>query len=160
MAKHDREIISLWKSGISLDKLSEAHGKTPTSIASKLVRLGFFTCRNDVQLENTKRGGFCKVAGEVDGFYSIYLIRSPLGGEPVYVGQSQNFSKRLKAHKRKLAKCFDGHEPIIEILNITESYASARALEKERIAEFVSAGYALLNVQDRELIACDFSTHV
>jgi len=42
---------------VTLDVASEKLRKTPTSIASKLVRLGVFKDRSSVNVENEKRGG-------------------------------------------------------------------------------------------------------
>jgi predicted GIY-YIG superfamily endonuclease len=150
MAKHDSEILTKWKFGFTLEKLSEEYKKTPTSIASKLVRLAVFSDRKEVEIENFNRGGFCRVEEENDKFYSIYLIRCPSNNNPIYIGQTQNYKKRIKTHKRKFTKHFNGNEPIIEILETVEKYSDARVCEKKHIAEFTMLGYKLLNIQDRE----------
>lgn len=150
MAIGDRDLVLRWNNGATLEELSELYSKTPTSIASKLIRLNQFRSRKEVQLANIESGGKCEVHEEVDCFYTIYLIRSP-DGVPTYVGQSQNFWKRKKTHKKKFTKYFGGLEPIIEILDRVELYSDSRMREKYFIAKFTKDGHVLLNIQDRDL---------
>jgi len=101
LSKGDAALLSLWAEGVTLVVASEKLRKTPTSIASKLVRLGVFKDRASVNAENEKRGGGSMAALEHDGIYTIYIVRDPNTKAPIYVGQSQNFRKRKKSHVRR-----------------------------------------------------------
>lgn len=48
MGKGDEALLSVWAEGVTLDVASERLRTTPTSIASKLVRLGVFKDRVSV----------------------------------------------------------------------------------------------------------------
>lgn len=151
LSKGDQELLSLWAEGATLDVASERFQKTPTSIASKLVRLGVFEDRASVNVENKKRGGNSMAALEHDGIYTIYIIRDPGTKAPVYVGQSQNFRKRKKSHVRYFSKkWFAGQTALIETVEIAGTYALARQVERAMIAKLIAAGYGLRNVLDRD----------
>jgi hypothetical protein len=77
LSKGDEALLSLWAEGVTLVVASEKLRKTPTSIASKLVRLGVFKDRASVNAENEKRGGNSMAALEHDGIYTIYIVRDP-----------------------------------------------------------------------------------
>ena len=147
----DNTILSLWDGGATLETIANELGKTPTSIAHKLVRLGVFETRSAANADNENRGGRSVANLEHDALYTIYLIRNPSTNAPVYVGQTQNFAKRRKNHVRRFSKLLGVDEPIIEELETVRTYAEAREAEKKRIAKFWNQGFRLLNVQDREL---------
>lgn len=150
MSKGDEALLSLWAEGVTLDAASEKLRKTPTSIASKLVRLGVFEDRASVNVENKKRGGKSMAALEHDGIYTIYVVRDPSTKAPIYVGQSQNFRKRKKSHVRRFSTRLAGQIPLIEEVETVETYALAREAERAMIAKLSSAGYVLHNLLDRE----------
>lgn len=147
----DSTILSLWGGGGTLEAIACELGKTPTSIAHKLVRLGVFESRSAANAENELRGGESAARLEHDVLYTIYLVRNPETNAPVYVGQTQNFAKRRKNHVRRFSKLLGVETPIIEELETVRTYAEARDAEKRRIAEFWNQGFRLENKQDREL---------
>lgn len=149
MTAGDNHLRRLWQEGGTLDEASAALDKTPTSIAHKLVRLGLCNSREEVNAENQRRGGKLSARLETDGDYTIYLIRSPITNVPIYVGQSQNFDKRRKAHIKRFAPMF-GKEPIIEEIGRVRTYRHARDEERRQIAAFDKLGFTLFNIQDRE----------
>lgn len=149
MTAGDDRVRALWLDGRTLDEASEALGKTPTSIAHKLVRLGLCNSREDVNSENLRRGVKLSARLETDGDYTIYLIRSPITNVPIYVGQSQNFDKRRKAHIKRFEPMF-GKAPIIEEIGCVGTYRHARDEERRQIAAYEGMGFTLFNVQDRE----------
>jgi hypothetical protein len=146
----DRELISLWEAGLTLDVAAEKLKKTPTSVASKLVRLGLFVDRAAVNVENERRGGKSFADLEHDGAYTIYVARNPNTQAPFYVGQSQNFRKRKKANIRRFSKYLSGQTAVIDVVETVATYALARAGERALITEFTNEGYVLLNVLDRD----------
>ncbi len=150
LSKGDEALLSLWTEGVTLDVASEKLRKTPTSIASKLVRLGVFKDRASVNVENEKRGGNSMATLERDGIYTIYIVRDPSTKAPIYVGQSQNFRKRKKSHVRRFSTLLAGQIPLIEEVETVETYALAREAERAIIAKLSNAGYILHNVLDRE----------
>ncbi|WP_430231845.1 hypothetical protein [Paraburkholderia tropica] len=149
MTAGDNLLRDLWRAGGTLDEASKALGKTATSIAHKLVRLGLCSSREEANAENERRGGSLSAKLEADGDYTIYLVRSPITNVPIYVGQSQNFNKRQKAHIRRFEPMF-GKPPIIEEISRARTYLDARVEERRQIAAFESLGFTLFNVQDRE----------
>lgn len=151
MAKGDTKILDLWSKGKTLEALATEFAKTPTSIAHKVVRLGLCKDRTSVNLENQKRGGGFIASKEHDDFYTVYVVRNPHNKNPIYVGQTQNFKKRIKNHLRRFSKHFNGEMPIIEELKTVADYAKARNIEKLQIAKLSSQGFLLLNVLDRDL---------
>ena len=146
----DEALLSLWADGATLNLISQKLLKTPTSIASKLVRLGLFKDRASVNVENEKRDGTASVALEHDGVYTIYVVRNPETTAPIYVGQSQNFRKRKKSHIRRFSKLLVGQIPLVEVIETVETYASARAVERAVIAQLIKEGYVLHNALDRD----------
>lgn len=147
MSSVDMKIKALWEAGETLDRISEEVDKTPTSVAHKMVRMGLAASREDVNDESRRRGGSSLANAETDGRYTIYLIRSPITNEPVYVGQTQNFSKRRKAHVRRFEPIL-GAEPVIESVIEVADYNAARDEERLLIARLTAEGFTLLNVQE------------
>jgi predicted GIY-YIG superfamily endonuclease len=147
----ETELLVLWAEGGTLEAIAAAIGKTPTSVAHKLVRLGIFEDRATANTQNQKRGGGLAANSEHDASYTIYLVRNPDTNAPMYVGQTQNFRARRRNHIRNFSKVFDGKKPIIEELETVASYSQAREAERKRIAELSAKGFSLLNVLDREL---------
>ncbi len=150
MNDNDEVLLALWADGATLDVASQKLLKTPTSIASKLVRLGLFRDRASVNIENERRGGSSSATLEHDGSYTIYVVRNPETKAPIYVGQSQNFRKRKKNHIRRFSKLLVGQVPLVEEVEIVETYVLARAVERGVIAKFTKEGYVLHNVLDRD----------
>ena len=147
---NDDELLALWADGATLDVASQKLRKTPTSVASKLVRLGLFQDRASVNVESERRGGSSSATMEHDGIYTVYVVRDPETKAPIYVGQSQNFRKRKKNHIRRFSKLLVGQVPQVEEVETVETYALARAVERAVIARFTKEGYALHNVLDRD----------
>jgi predicted GIY-YIG superfamily endonuclease len=147
----DAGVLAQWEEGRTLEAIASEFGKTPTSIAHKLVRLGIVEDRGAANRENEKRGGESAANLEHDTVYTIYVVRNPFTRTPVYVGFTQNFHKRRKNHARRFSKTFCGDAPIIEELETVASYALARDAEKKHIANMSDKGISLLNVLDREL---------
>lgn len=151
MSRGDTKLLALWAEGGTLETIAAELDKTPTSIAHKLVRLEVFEDRFAVNIENQRRGGGSMANLEHDAFYTIYVVRNPSTNAPIYVGQTQNFRKRLKNHMRRFSKLLDGQTPIIQELETVSNYVQAREVERKRIAEFSDRGFSLLNTLDREL---------
>lgn len=149
MSAEDRAVSSSWEAGNTLEAIAASQGKTPTSIAHKLVRLGFFECRAAVNEANIERGGGAAARIETDEHYTIYLVRSPITQAPIYVGQTQSFDARMRMHIKRFEPMF-GMPPIIEALTTMRTYRQARAEERRQIAAFEAKGHILFNVQDRE----------
>jgi hypothetical protein len=87
---------------------------------------------------------------EHDCGYTIYVVRDSKTKAPIYVGQSQNFGKRKKNHIRRFSKLLDGQVPLVEEVEILETYVMARAVERGFIAKFTKEGYVMHNVLDRD----------
>jgi hypothetical protein len=73
---------------VTLDVASEKLRKTPTSIASKLVRLGIFKDRAAVNAENRKRGGN-SVAAFKRSVHAlrVYNLRAPIDSIFIFLGK-------------------------------------------------------------------------
>ncbi len=151
MRELDKTLLLLWQSGATVDDISVQLSKSPTSIASKLVRLDICKDRTEVNSENKSRGGNLIAKLEHDGFYTIYVVREPTKNVPIYIGQTQNFLARQKQHLRTFTHLKSGKMPLIEKIETVETYELARKLEKKIIADYTKAGYVLHNVLDREL---------
>jgi predicted GIY-YIG superfamily endonuclease len=150
LTKGDKVLLSLWADGVTLDVAARKLRKTPTSIASKLVRLGVCKDRASVNVENGRRGGISMATLGHDGAYTVYLVRDPSTKAPIYVGQTQNFRKRKKSHIRHFSTLLAGQIPLIEEVRTVENYALAREMERAVIADLSNARYILQNVLDRE----------
>lgn len=149
MTAGDKILRKLWQEGATLDSASAAIEKTPTSVAHKLVRLGLCLSRQEANEESKRRGGKLLARLETDDDYTIYLVRSPITNAPIYVGQSQNFDKRRKAHIKRFSLIL-GAVPIIEKIIGVGTYRHAREEERRQIAAYEAMGFTLLNIQDRE----------
>lgn len=95
---------------------------------------------------------------------AVYILIDPRDNMPFYVGCSTNPKQRYKTHiysrnrpepnnvgltptqQRIGAICNDGFKPIMEIVELVDSYHQSRYVEDRWMRQLAHRGYALTNV--------------